>query len=215
MAKKCPYPESHPKRRNCRVFRGLLRGPRTDASGKEPSAIDTPTEGTVVRINDYGLCEVATDGHLRAVFTLDKLSGYAGQPLRDLGLKVGTRVLLRHDANGRCCLSANNQCRRNRFLIPKTSRQRADRIDPRLTLFRRRYVNSAIFPTSRNGLQGILFCLRRLILRCCNAKSAARNAGSTMPTKMPDGTTPQYMSEIAISAKQDPVAYDTTQSLRP
>ena len=80
---------------------GLLKAPRTDTSRKKPSTTGMRTRGVVVRINDFGLCEVATDAHVRAVFTLDKLSGYAGQPLRELGLKVGTKVILRHDAGGR------------------------------------------------------------------------------------------------------------------
>ena len=57
--------------------------------------------GKVIRINDFGLCEVATDERLRVAFTLDKLSGYAGQPLRDLGLKVGAEVVFQNDENGR------------------------------------------------------------------------------------------------------------------
>ncbi len=57
--------------------------------------------GKVIRINDFGLCEVATNERLRVAFTLDKLSGYAGQPLRDLGLKVGAEVVFQSDEHGR------------------------------------------------------------------------------------------------------------------
>lgn len=57
--------------------------------------------GKVTHINDYGLCEVATDERVRVAFTLDKLSGYAGQPLRDLGLKVGAEVVFQSDDDGR------------------------------------------------------------------------------------------------------------------
>ena len=58
-------------------------------------------KGKVIDINDFGLCQVATNEHLRVAFTLDKLSGYAGQPLRDLGLKVGTEVVFQSDGDGR------------------------------------------------------------------------------------------------------------------
>ncbi len=59
------------------------------------------TKGRVIHINDFGLCQVTTNEHRRVAFTLDKLSGYAGQPLRDVGLKIGTEVLLQSDGNGR------------------------------------------------------------------------------------------------------------------
>lgn len=63
-------------------------------------------KGRVIHINDYGLCEVATDERLRVAFTLDKLSGYAGQPLRDLGLRVGTEVVFQSDDDGRVSSAA-------------------------------------------------------------------------------------------------------------
>ncbi len=58
-------------------------------------------KGRVIYINDFGLCEVASnDGELFA-FTLDKLSGYAGQPLGDIGLRVGAQVKFLSDEAGR------------------------------------------------------------------------------------------------------------------
>lgn len=59
------------------------------------------TKGRVIHINDFGLCQVATNGDRRVAFTLDKLSDYAGEPLRHIGLKVGTEVLLESDGSGR------------------------------------------------------------------------------------------------------------------
>ena len=50
--------------------------------------------GTIKRINEFGLCEVHTEDGTRAVFMLDKLDGYAGQPLKEFGVKVGARVWL-------------------------------------------------------------------------------------------------------------------------
>lgn len=58
-------------------------------------------KGRVVRINDFGLCEVASPEGMRFAFTLDKLSDYAGQPLRDLGLRVGAEVVFQSDKFGR------------------------------------------------------------------------------------------------------------------
>ena len=80
---------------------GLLKSRSFDTTRNKNPAINPLTEGIIDHINDFGLCEVITDTEIRTVFTLDKLSGYVGQPLNDLGLKVGTRVLLRHDASGR------------------------------------------------------------------------------------------------------------------
>lgn len=56
--------------------------------------------GKVIRINDFGLCEVAAEGK-RISFTLDKLPHYSGEPLRELGLQVGADVLFESDENGR------------------------------------------------------------------------------------------------------------------
>lgn len=56
--------------------------------------------GRVISINEYGLCEIAARGR-RFAFTLDKLPGYAGQPLRDLGLQIGVEVDFESDENGR------------------------------------------------------------------------------------------------------------------
>ena len=57
-------------------------------------------KGRVVRINDFGLCEVVAGGR-RFAFTLDKLPGYAGEPLRDLGLQIGVEVDFESDKYGR------------------------------------------------------------------------------------------------------------------
>ena len=58
------------------------------------------SEGTVIRINEYGLCELAA-GNRRISFTLDKLPNYRGEPLRGLGLRVGTKVAFTSDPKGR------------------------------------------------------------------------------------------------------------------
>lgn len=55
------------------------------------------TSATVLRINDFGLCEVAIDeqnGRRRAGFTLDKLVGYRGEPVREFGIWKGVRVIV-------------------------------------------------------------------------------------------------------------------------
>ncbi|MYE24032.1 MAG: hypothetical protein F4Y01_08825 [Gammaproteobacteria bacterium] len=54
----------------------------------------------MIRINDFGLCEVDAGGK-RIAFTLDKLPHYAGQPLRSLGLRVGAEVAIESDERGR------------------------------------------------------------------------------------------------------------------
>ena len=56
--------------------------------------------GRVTRINDFGLCIVISD-ETRFGFTLDKLSGYFGQPLRDIGLVEGAEVSFESDELGR------------------------------------------------------------------------------------------------------------------
>ena len=56
--------------------------------------------GKVIRINEFGLCEMAV-GEKRAAFTLDKLAHYAGEPLRDVGLRVGAHVVFKRDQKGR------------------------------------------------------------------------------------------------------------------
>ena len=56
--------------------------------------------GRVIRINDFGLCIVVSDD-TRFGFTLDKLSGYFGQPLRDIGLVEGAEVSFESDDKGR------------------------------------------------------------------------------------------------------------------
>lgn len=57
--------------------------------------------GRILRINDFGLCEIETEEHRRVAFTLDKLADYAGQPLRDHGLEVGAAVIVESDRSGR------------------------------------------------------------------------------------------------------------------
>ena len=59
----------------------------------------------MIRINEFGLCEVAAKGR-RFAFTLDKLSGYAGQPLRDVGLEIGVEVDFESDDNGRVAFAS-------------------------------------------------------------------------------------------------------------
>ena len=39
-------------------------------------------KGEVLRVNDFGLCEVALPGGIRKAFTLDKLNGYLGESPR-------------------------------------------------------------------------------------------------------------------------------------
>ena len=70
-------------------------------SGSQSSVGQHPlSKGKVIRINDFGLCEIAAEGK-RVAFTLDKLPHYAGQPLRDLGLRVGAEVIFESDEEGR------------------------------------------------------------------------------------------------------------------
>ena len=59
------------------------------------------TKGRVIHINEFGLCEVASIEGTRFAFTLDKLSGYAGQPLHDVGLQIGAEVVFQSDEYGR------------------------------------------------------------------------------------------------------------------
>ena len=83
-------------------IRSLVRLPRSVSSSRERrTAREKKTRGVIAHINDFGLCTVTTEENTRVVFMLDKLSGYSGQPLRDLGLRAGTKVVLRHDASGR------------------------------------------------------------------------------------------------------------------
>ena len=59
----------------------------------------------VSRVTEFGLCEVElhrkTRGKTRAAFTLDKLTGYGGQPFRKFGLRKGAEVDLSMDEEGR------------------------------------------------------------------------------------------------------------------
>ncbi len=63
----------------------------------------TEIKATISRINDFGLCEVTVPGNpgRRAGFTLDKLVGYSGQPLREFGIRAGAEVEFVEDARGR------------------------------------------------------------------------------------------------------------------
>lgn len=61
-----------------------------------------PVKATIVRINEFGLCEVTVISEsLRAAFTLDKIKGYGGQPLGEFGIRVGAQVEFIEDRNGR------------------------------------------------------------------------------------------------------------------
>ena len=56
----------------------------------------------IVRINEFGLCEVTVIGEARrAAFTLDKIKGYGGQPLGEFGIRVGAQVEFTEDRSGR------------------------------------------------------------------------------------------------------------------
>ena len=62
----------------------------------------TLVKAEIVRINDFGLCEVMVIGDSRrAAFTLDKIEGYGGQPLGEFGIRVGTQVEFTEDDSGR------------------------------------------------------------------------------------------------------------------
>ena len=58
-------------------------------------------KGTVFRINEFGLCEVALAERVRAVFTLDKLADYRGQSFQEFGLREGAEVDINKDKEGR------------------------------------------------------------------------------------------------------------------
>ena len=68
-------------------------------SGDIPAAPEA-IAGFILRINDFGLCEVSANGE-RIPFTLDKLQGYGGQQPKEIGLRVGVVVRLERDAEGR------------------------------------------------------------------------------------------------------------------
>ena len=73
---------------------------------EDTKSSDTPTapkaiDGSIFRINDFGLCEVRSDDGVRIPFTLDKLQGYGGQRPNEIGLRVGAAVHLERDAHGR------------------------------------------------------------------------------------------------------------------
>ena len=60
--------------------------------------------GTIVRVNEFGLCEVRVEGSeppRRAGFTLNQLAGYGGQPMKEFGILRGARVELKEDGEGR------------------------------------------------------------------------------------------------------------------
>ena len=79
---------------------GVLGGLRAHTPGGVPAAPKAMI-GSISRINDFGLCEVRSDDGARTSFTLDKLQGYGGQPLKEIGLRVGVAVRLEMDAEGR------------------------------------------------------------------------------------------------------------------
>lgn len=60
-------------------------------------------KATISRINEFGLCEVTVPGNpcRRAGFTLDRLVGYSGQPLREFGIRAGAKVKFVEDASGK------------------------------------------------------------------------------------------------------------------
>lgn len=57
--------------------------------------------GNIVRINDFGLFEVELPDRMRAVFTIDKLSGYGGEPYSEIGLTKGAIVEVKVNEDGR------------------------------------------------------------------------------------------------------------------
>jgi len=60
--------------------------------------------GTIVRVNEYGLCEVRVEGPsggIRKIFTLNQLDGYRGQPVRKFGVCRGAVVKLEEGNDGR------------------------------------------------------------------------------------------------------------------
>ena len=64
--------------------------------------MSTKVKAKIVRINEFGLCEVSViDGARRAAFTLDKIEGYGGQPLSEFGIMVGAQVEFTEDRSGR------------------------------------------------------------------------------------------------------------------
>lgn len=56
--------------------------------------------GKIIHIKEFGLCEVVSKG-TRFAYTRDELPGYAGQPLRDTGLRVGAEIVFQSDEKGR------------------------------------------------------------------------------------------------------------------
>ena len=66
------------------------------------SETEVRVKARISRINRFGLCEVIRaerpDG---AAFTLDKVFGYGGQPLREFGIEEGAEVELVEDERGR------------------------------------------------------------------------------------------------------------------
>ena len=61
-------------------------------------------KGTIVRVNDYGLCEVRVDdqnGPRRTGFTFNMLAGYRGQPPKEFGIRKGAGVEIEEDNEGR------------------------------------------------------------------------------------------------------------------
>ena len=52
-------------------------------------------EAIITDINDFGLCQVMINNTERAAFMLDKIEGWDGRPLKEFGIVVGARVLIK------------------------------------------------------------------------------------------------------------------------
>ena len=72
-----------------------------DAKSSDMPTAQNAITGSISRINDFGLCEVRSNDDVRIPFTLDKLHGYRGQQPDEVGLRVGIKVTLEADAQGR------------------------------------------------------------------------------------------------------------------
>ena len=82
-----------------------LKSPVIEDRQVVPMAEKTSYQAKISRINEFGLCEVTSPSpsgpNRRAAFTLDKLIGYGGQPLRAFGVRKGAIVELVEDSSGR------------------------------------------------------------------------------------------------------------------
>lgn len=64
------------------------------------------TNATVLRINDFGLSEVEIDDEnyrRRSGFTLVKLVGYRGEPVREFGIRMSAKVV-KEEIDGQNCV---------------------------------------------------------------------------------------------------------------